>query len=301
MDKELLNTDTVDLQKADTTPFYSYRKVIKCLSDGISLYTDNIWQFTRLTMPMVLPAALLAAVFAALTNGWLIVLGLIFLFVYPFYRCVTYSFVIKKCVVGKDSLPFSEIYKFAWRKSPRMLLFANIVQWFIILATSFCIAPFYWLPESLPLIVVKVVLLIVAILAQLILCLPTELAVPAVMLNRGNMLTDFFTGYKYGFISWLRLFTLAILVSLIIVFAVILLGSPILVLNMIDLSSVASLNCGDSVTLPTGFAFIRAIMVFFSVFILVYICTAVRFAFVYFYASTKVDIKEREANEIPII
>ncbi len=305
MEEQVLNTDNLQQVQSDSTPFYAYRKVVKCLSDGISLYTDNLKQLILLTWPYIL-----MGLGVGVALGWCIpylgvyggiatlVLGFLLM---SYLVSVSYAYVMKKCVVKKDKPTWREVYNLAWRKMPR-ILFAG--------AVSLCVWGVYvflmrWTLMSLSHDLIGLILMsaigFLLTVAVLVVVTPMNLANSAVLLDRTPLLKTYFTGFKYGMSTWLRLFSLVVMISIITLVVILLLCAPLYVLQMIDFSSAQSILSGDSVNLPSGLAYVKCAVILICGFLMCHLCIVNSFVYAYFYASTKADIKEREANTVPLI
>ncbi len=308
MDKELLNVDKVEIQTADSAPFYSYRKVVKCLSDGVSLYTDNLGQVAKLTAPMVMLLAVMSVVctlpvFSPMTAEvyvWIPVY-LLFAAVMCLFVSVCYSYVMKKKVVVKDDIKVVELYNLAWLKCSRAL-FAGGVMLLVYAVYGACI----WLigsnmPASLVWKIVMACCSFILFLVFVAFSVPMQTATSAVLLERGTLLKTYFTGYKHGLKTWFRLFALTIMLVIIMCFVALLLLAPWYVVQMIDVASAQSVLNGDSVSISSGFVLAKNAVTFISAVLCLHLICVVLFVNAYFYASVKVDMKEREANEIPLI
>ncbi len=308
MEKDNSITIIEEQKASESSPFYSYRKVIKCLSDGVSLYTDNLWQVGRLLAPVVAVLALMSVVcglpvlsqLVSVPYVWIPVF-LLYVAVACFFTSVCYAYVMKRKVAGKDSVTIAEMYNLAWRKYPRALFAGGLM---LVLNAAYGVCA--WLlagsmPESLVWKVVVTCCSFLLFLVFVALSVPMQTASSAVLLERGKLFKTYFTGYKYGMKSWLRLFSLTVMLVIIMCFVSLMLLAPWYVMQMIEMSSAQSVMNGDSVSLSGGFVIAEYVVTFVCAVLCLHLCCVVNFVYAYFYASAKADIREREENEIPLI
>lgn len=298
--------------------FYSYRNIGKCLSAGISFFTDYFRHWLWLTLPLAVPLAVLmglqlylssdmhlyaesAATFLTLlaANAVLLII-LIVLFEGFVYH------MINKHAQGIDLqlVTMRTAYTRRWLGLSLRALLTNVLVLIPILLviTVFVATAVWWIDlndaiEAISFIAIAIIVLLIVLL----LLLPAQLCLPSVMLNKGSFFKSFWTGYKWGWKKYGRVLALSLLVCIGVAIISQLLTLPASVLLLLQQAATASKLAGDAVDLPSYLEPFAITVLILSSYLSVLLMFVERIPMAYMYASVKTDIEEEESKKLPLI
>ena len=286
-------------------PFYIYRNIRKCLSEGVSLLTDNFWHTVWLSLPVIVACSAILG-FVVIQSGetiatdstsmaqvvvWLALLTVAFLLL----KTLIYTFLsFKVKEVPKKTLTFRRLYgKTFINLLPKALLYV-VVTMALIGGVAYGIHLFLSLfqPQSEAMMVVKTVSVVMFVLLFIILFIPYQNVLPTLMMLHGNPFALMMRGWASGFRYWGKMMQMSVLVKLFVFFVSLLLASPGLIFLMVNQSAVSSAAEGDTVVLPSFYSALLVGTVFLT-FVLESLLAFVDNApFAYLHASIKVDEEE---------
>ena len=290
-------------------PFFAYRNLQQCLSQGISFLTDHFLRFLWLSCPVAAPLALLLAllVFHACYLRYyvggpaatvlLAIVSLIILLCASAYIGFIHRLLVRhKEGLSFDRLPFRKAYdRLFWRLS----LYALVVNIFTLLIAAVCIAfgwaVDHWVIGSHPPFFHWAWASLIALLLILVLC-PVNQCWAACALSGKSLWAALLSGYRLGWQRWAKVFSLSLLTSIIVCGVSLLLLSPAGVVALTQMSATQSQLAGDTVILPAGFA----VSTFVILFISMAICSLLNWVQLvpqaYLYASFSTQAASEEAR-----
>ena len=136
MNNQTKNIEDDVIVKEEQKPFFIYRKVVKCISDGISFYTDNFLEFTLISLPFVVILSLTSTfipqfnfisedIRADLLNFilqisifWLLTLLFASLLI-----CVTFEYLNQRYINNLGKIKFISVYRNINACLPKVLLY----------------------------------------------------------------------------------------------------------------------------------------------------------------------------------
>lgn len=287
-------------------PFYRYRNINSCISEGISAFTDNIRQILLLTSPVLLVIAFIVSVIVMKSEIFFV--SNLFHYIFPFaillqtlstfYMSVLYSFFEIK-YLRNITLNFKHFYLLAGRKYLK-LLSCNIIKLFLLI---FAFSTFHLLHTldtggSLILWLLKYVISILLIILILFLYSSTELIAPTLIFSKKSILFGLKQGFKYGITSWnksLKLFSIILFLKIIFTIFVL---SPVMANSCIYKVYHNSIMNGDNATLTDGFHTYTFITFFVTIFFFFYLHSALSFPHFYLYATFVAKENDKKNNRI---
>ena len=258
-------------------PFFAYRNLQQCLSQGISFLTDHFLRFLWLSCPVAAPLALLLAllVFHACYLRYyvdgpaatvlLAAASLLILLCASAYIGFIHRLLVRhKEGLSFDRLPFRKAYdRLFWRLS----LYALVVNIFTLLIAAVCIAfgwaVDHWIIGGRPPFFHWAWASLIALLLILVLS-PVNQCWAACALSGKSLWAALLSGYRLGWQRWAKVFSLSLLTSIIVCGVSLLLLSPAGVVALTQMSATQSQLAGDTVILPAGFAVSTFIILFIS-------------------------------------
>lgn len=313
----LTNKDTEIISDDRTSQFYKHRKILSCISDGISIFTDNFLQYTMATFIPTTVVAVILAIFSFIILKycanetfvmqtvlqsivtWIILIIITLLLV--LHTCISYVFIEHKCI-KKHTLGLQHIYLISFKRLIRVLFFylVNICTYVI---TGICL--YYIFSKNIVEMnshdFFNIFGCSVAALLVIIYSLPYNLVLPTLMYEKVGLLNGFIRGYKLGVSIWVRNFTLFILLFFIKLILGTILLAPALIHFAIFKSYIDALVNGDSAYLPEVFIISLFVITFLTTIILIYFTTSLNISYIFLYSSAITDKKEKENNYIPIV
>ena len=307
----LINKDKATISDNNIHEFYKHRKILSCISDGISMYTNNMGKYAIATFIPTAIIAIIISIYAFLllkhradetftlqsflqdTVTWATVI-LITLFL-ALYTCVSYVFIEHICI-HKHILGLRQMYMISFKRFLRVFFFNSINICTYAIAGIFL---YYIYTENYDFLAIGRG--VVATLLIILLSLPYNTILPTLMLENAGFLKGFIKGYKLGFSIWVKTIALFILLFFIKLIFGAILFTPALVHFAIFKSYIDALINGDNAYLPEIFIISFAIITFLTTFILLYFATALNLPYTYLYSSAITDKKENENNYIPIV
>ena len=268
-------------------PFYSYRKVSKCLSAGISFLTDNFLHLIKLSLPVTIPFTLVfaasiylssdATLFADPMNLWMSegVLTFLLLLLSAAFVGFIYNMVrFKSEDIDLKTVRMKDSYKQPFFKLTVNALIVTLI--FIVVAGGFG----YLMMKS--------------------------------MLREAHGMAE--VGENIAITSLLFLIMIAVfipsgfclpnvdlLVSIIVGIISLLLVSPAIVITLLQRNASLSLLEGDAVNLPSLFPLWAVLILIISAFLLTIVTWIQYLPLAYLYASVKEDMEQEEKSKIPMI
>ena len=314
MNNQTKNIEDEVIVKKEQKPFFIYRKVVKCISDGISFYTDNFLEFTLISLPFVVLLSLtstfipqfsfiLEDIKADLLNFILqiSIFGLLALLFTSILICITFEYLNQRYISNVGKINFISVYRNINGSLPKVLLYVLAT---LLLGIAFTSIFFFILSiESGRFVfeIIKVIALCLFTLLSIFVSVCYNMVLPSVMLGENKFIPNFLNGFKTGIFVFPKLLSASVFVVLVTSIISILLFSPIYVMTMVNTSANMSILNGDTVNLPEGFSLSLAITYFVVSLIYYYIHIALQMPFVYLYVSAKVDLDEKAKNELPLI
>ncbi|MBR3455464.1 MAG: hypothetical protein IKH26_09090 [Bacteroidaceae bacterium] len=308
------NNETVEVKDQDNR-FYKIRNTGKCLSEGVSLLTENFLRMLFLSLPVSIPYAVSSAILAMVATN--LVAGvttekIIMFSVFSSISFLTligmlalvYRFVEVRIAdenLGKQTL--NSIYNRRFFALTLKSLF-----YVIITAVLICIAVgllvLYTLIGSKEMDLDKTTLKIVGLVLILLIFLTFAIAyrnvLPTVMLQKGSYLRSYLDGLKRGFRKWGKMMQISVLVFILVGVVSFLLSAPAIVFTFVQSSALASQLNGDAVNLPEHFETWMFITLLVTEFVTFFI-TMVYFSPLSFtYASIMTEEEEAE-GAIPMV
>ena len=296
-------------EKPAQQPFYSYRSVQQCLSQGISFLTDHFLRFLWVSCPVAAPLALLLAllVFHACYLRYYVgdqadivlmaIVSLLILCCASAYIGFIHRLIVRhKEGLSFDRLPFRKAYdRLFWRLS----LYALVVNLFTLLLAAVCTgfgwAVDHWVVGGRPPFFHWAWGSLIALLLILVLC-PVNQCWAACALSGKSLWGALLSGYRLGWQRWAKVFSLSLLTSIIVCVVSLLLLSPAVVVALTQMSATQSQLAGDVVTLPAGFA----VTTFLILFVSMVICSLLNWVQLvpqaYLYASLQTQAASEESR-----
>lgn len=317
-----LNNNTGEITGNHKRQFYRHRKIISCISDGISMYTDNFIKYTSFTiLPVVFVSVLLALLlaFAApcidITAGGFILkknsfyaymaaaavaLLLAVLFI-SLFHAASYTFI--ECRYLKNNkLDFKSFFSRSLKKVPPVLLMILVASLAITVTCvgTHCIMCLDF-GDKIAGEILKAVCLVVFLSLSIIFFTPLKLVMPSLIYGKGSICKRFKDGYMLGVATWQKTFTQMILTFMIKSVIGVVLLMPLMACVAICKSYVETIAGGDSAHLPNVFIVIITVTGVLTTIVLTYFMSTLNLPYLYLYSSAMADRAEREKNEIGII
>ena len=263
-------------KEASVEPFYRYRGVSKCLSEGISFLTNHFFRLLWLTLPVALPLAFAIGallfvqsdeslfLYSSAGTVWTIGLAAIaFLLFAALIATIFQLLVVRSREEEWWRLRWRHVYGVDWLK--------RIIPTLVVYVLQACVlALFVWVTfkisglqaekDELSLSVAKIVGYLVLAMGALAVLVPSSLCLPSAQLGEGGLFSLIWQGYRMGWRKWGKVFGLALLSSIIINVISLLLCSPAVLSFFVKKEAVASLLQGDAVALPSSFTFWASVL-----------------------------------------
>lgn len=298
--------------------FYSYRNIGKCLSAGISFFTDHFRHWLWITLPLAIPLALLLGVLLYLSSDmrllaessatYLTILGidtvLIVLLTVVFEGLIYHLIYKHSQAIDMQSVTLRTAYDRRWLLfSLRSLLVSLLILVPVLLVVCALVAVAVWAIDFQNAFeaVVFMMIAIVLLFMLIIVLIPAQLCLPSVILGEGRFMQKFWTGYKWGWRKYGRVLGLTLLVGIGVSIISQLLTLPATVLMLLQQAATASQLAGDAVDLPSYLAPFAIIVLVLAGYLSVLLMFVGRTPMAYLYASVKTDIEEEESTKLPII
>lgn len=305
--------------------FYTYRGISKCLSAGISFLTDNFLYLIKISLPIAILYSIINGALAyflsdthisqslytivggANTSGLGVVISFLLLCLLSYAStCFMLGLLYRLMCIHSHDIPLDKdnmlsTLKFSAKYGVKAFCF-YLIPLFIVLA--FSTVSHYALMKNIangavfPWLTLGIVILIV--IALLVFALPLSIALPAMYLEKGNAFKNCLYGYKKGIKSWGKVFCLSLLLVMLVGLIDFVLLMPALSMISCYHAATDSILNGDAVTMPSGFHFWYAIVLFVSYFILFFVSWVSHTPFCYLYASIKSDELEEAKNQYKI-
>ena len=314
MNNQTKNIEDEVIVKEEQKPFFIYRKVVKCISDGISFYTDNFLEFTLISLPFVVILSLASTfipqfnfisedIRADLLNFILqiSIFGLLTLLFASLLICVTFEYLNQRYINNLGKIKFISVYRNINACLPKVLLYVFATLLLSTIFASIFILILGIETERFAFEIIKMMALCLFALLSIFVSVCYTMVFPSVMLEEKKFLPNFLNGFKTGIFVFPKLLSASVFVVMVTSIISILLFSPIYVMTMVNTSANISILNGDTVNLPDGFSLSLAITYFVVSLIYYYIHIALQMPFVYLYVSAKVDLDEKAKNELPLI
>ena len=312
----LTNKETEVNSNNSISQLYKHRKTLLCISDGISMFTNNFTKYTISTLIPTVIVAILASIYSFLLlkytanetfafpnilqlNFTWIALVLITVFL-VLYTCISYVFIEYSCI-KKYTIHFQQMFMISLRRFHRVFLlyFINICTWVIM---AICL--YYIFSKELSEInshdILNISVCSIASLLVLISSLPYKIVLPTLMFEKVGLIKGFINGYKLGLRIWIKNFKLFILLLFIKLIIGVILLAPVFVYLALFNSYFEALINGDNVYLSKSFIISYVVITFLIMFVLIYFITALNLSYIYLYSSAITDKIEKENNYIPI-
>lgn len=306
--------------------FYKYRRVTKCLSAGISFLTDNFLHIIKVSLPIALAFAVINAAIAYLMSdtGFIqtlittspdsgktkitaIVILIALLILSFIVTCLTVGLIYRLMSIYSHDLPLKKekikttlkaSVKYAFKAFcfyliPLAILFVyGFISIFILTKQLMAEgAVFPWLTLG----IIAVIFIVI-----IVLYLPLYIAMPAMFLEKGKPVKNAINGYKKGLKIWGKIFCMALLLTLLVGSIYFVLSMPALTMISCYRAATYSIFNGDAVTIPSGFAFWYAVILFLTYYLLFFVLWLTHTPLCYLYASIKSDEIEEAKDQYKI-
>lgn len=311
-------------EKQLKAPFYTYRGVTKCLSAGISFLTDNFLHIVKLSLPFAIS---FAVVMSAITYVWSnslfqkILIGQVegsdvsavtlfatlgVLYVLMLVIVVMFVGLILRLVhIYTHDLPLKK-YKYiptlkaSLKYSGKAALIYLVVFAMATLFGALSAVPFMFGGEGRLILGIKLLVSVVMIIALMVLVLPFNIALPAMIFEKGKPSKAAWYGYKKGMKIWGKVFCLNLLIGIFGIFIMFVLSMPSLtMISSFNAATLSQMN-GDSVHLPAGFNVWYVIVLFITYYLFSFMFWIQSVPYCYLYASIKHDEIEEAKNKYKI-
>lgn len=305
-------------------PFYTYRGVTKCLSAGISFLTDNFLHIVKLSLPFAVSfAVVMSAITYVCSNSLFqkILAGQVegsevsavtlfaslgVLYVLMFVIVVLFMGLIFRLVhIYTHDLPLKK-YKYLPTLKSSLKYSGKIAAIYaVVLVLSFVfgmlsVVPFLFGGEGNFILGIKLLVSLVVIVALLVFALPLNIALPAMIFEKGKPAKTAWYGYKKGLKIWGKVFCLNLLIGILGMFIMFVLSMPSLtMISSFNAATLSQMN-GDSVQLPAGFNMWYVIVLFITYYLFSFMFWIQSVPYCYLYASIKHDEIEEAKNQYKI-
>lgn len=279
-------------------PFYKHRTIGKCLSNGISLVSDNFRSLLRSLLPIslvcavvftlicsliILPKSSLPTFIQSTYGGWLVLLCLVLLVAYSMFVANVYTFV--HLYASEYNLSTLK-WKIFHRESKER--FGKV---------TVCVAIFFLLLGLVSLIPdIAIVIKICKIILAIVIVVIVSFVVPCMTLIGKGGLAAIKSGMKLTFHNFFSGVGMTAVVLFTIGIVLVLVASPIefsifhsFVFNYAE-------EIGDLPEIPSTYYVFLHILCFVDAVIILLLSVALHTPFAYFYASTQFDYEKKLAN-----
>lgn len=301
-------------------PFYSYRKITRCLSAGISFLTDNFLHIVKLSLPYVVALAVFQTALAYIgsnssllqvmmgnpeassvsmvTLGIIVGLLLIAMFVaYSLYSGLVYRLIhIYSHDLPLKSLGYIQTLKSSVKYGIKCGVFYLCLALIVIVFETIAFVPFFIPTEGRMYLAIKLGVLLAVLLALFFVIVPCAFSMQAIFLEEGKAYKNAVYGFKKGLKYWGKSFCLALLIGLLEMLLIFVLSLPSLSMAQCYQAATLSQLNGDAVVIPTGFNFWYLVVLFVTSCLISFIAWIGPTSFAYLYASMKTDEKEQANN-----
>ncbi len=308
------NIETIIEDKEVKQPFYSYRRVVKCYSLGISFLTDNILFLLKVFSPLFAIFALVSTL-SFMTFFQMVNLPVWFSVVYALIQvcalvCVIamVSRLFEQEALSKGFLGYNFITLI---KASRKQLMRTVCVFCVHIAVCVLFALPVVLSSLLMLkgknmeqltmafLVVGAISMAMFAIALFAYAIPCVVAVPYSIMERGNVFKNMWKGFKSGYKVWGKCFGLSFLVAITVVIIAMMLFIPNSVLFGIQSSIMMSRSMGDPIYVPSFLTWLMPLVQFLTYFVSLLLVVVSYSSYVYLYASVKADeIQQASVSKI---
>lgn len=307
-------------ENQQSKPFYSYRGVNKCLSDGISFLTDNFTHIVKQSLPLALAlSALQACVIFVVSDSkllkmmlgqvafepsffyWMGGLLLVMLLLYVAVAIVFQCYILRLIVIHSHNLPIKRFaaiptYKISAKYGLKFLGFLAAFCAMFVFVAALCVAPLFIKTEGTALMVTKVGVSMAMYIVLLVCVLPLQISICSIFLRKGKMWENAWYGYKMGFKVWGKLFCLFLLIGILVMSVMYVLSMPATIMVNAYYAATFSQMSGDAIHLPAGFQFWYFVVLLLTSYLYTFTFWVRSVPYAYMYAAVKSDEKEEAKN-----
>lgn len=301
--------------KENENRFYKLRNTGKCLSEGVSLLTENFRRMLFLSLPVCIPYALSTAIVVQMstylvaststqTIAFFVVSGILSILCFIGMLALVYRFIEIRADDGSlKPQTFKSIYNrnFISLALKALFFFAiTLMLVGIVIVALYLYSKIGTKDMDLDKTILKLIGLVLVVLVFIIFGIAYNNVLPTLMLQKGNYFKATFDGLKNGFWKWGKMMQISVLVYLLETVVLFLLSAPSIVFTFVQSSALTSQLNGDAVNLPENFKtwmFITLLVTQFATFFIQMIYyTPMSFT----YASIKTEEKEAK-GDIPLV
>lgn len=306
-------------------PFYKYRGVTKSLSAGISFLTDNFLYIVKASLPFALVyAGLCTAISYILSNSMLLqtilgkvssssisavtlgtilaVLIILLLFDFFLFNGLIYRLIhLYSHDIPLKRFSYVSTLKSAVKYSVKGAVFFCITFLIGVICGYIAMSPIFINVEGNVMFFIKLGAVAFLYLAIIVFALPFAISLPSIYLEKGGAFKNALKGYKRGLKIWGKLFCMALLLTLLIIFIMFVLSMPsIILINSYHAATLSQLN-GDPVTMPLGFNLWYIVVLFITFYLNTFTLWLSQVPYCYLYASVRSDEKEAKNTQYTLL
>lgn len=319
MIKETVNANDVQTGGQKGNIFYKHRTISECISDGISIVTNNLFKYFLYTFAPIFLFAVLISVFLywficlnsniiidfSLTPTFIIfstIISLLLITIISYFNAVAYTFV-KYIGVNSVRQRFKLVHLHALKKIASISCVRIVLICVLgLIITGLCyISTFEFEEDSLVYEIGKIVVVVLLALISLFFYIPTTTINPSLIFGGDSVANNILSGYRMGVFAWRKTFMTFILLLIIKIVLGGLVLTPLISYSFAYKSYLISCLNGDGVTLPASFTISFIAVCLVTVITMIYFMSTLNMTYIYSYASISFDEEEKHTHTIPII